>query len=244
MLTHIHPFGIEISMYNLLYVLGGVAGFALMLLKRRKFGVDFWDLLQTIAAALIGGVPCSKLLNAIYKLIEEGATSGAMPAIWKLSTWKTAWNDGSCFYGMLIGAFLAVLLLTKLQHLPFGKLTGLMTYFAAVSCAVGRLGCYCAGCCYGVTLPSGKQFPSQLVEAGYCALILLFFLIAQLERRDPDVMFPLFVLLYSLGRSVLEFFRAGTTRVGVISMTQWVAFLLVIVSSLWLLKHARKKTSQ
>ena len=239
--SHIHPFGLSISMYDLLYVLGCVAGFALMLLKRRKFGVDFWDLLQTVAAALIGGVPGSRLLNAIYKLIEQGANNGAMPAIWKLGTWKEAWNQGSCFYGMLIGAFLAVLLLAKLRRLPFGKLSGLMVYFAAVSCVVGRIGCYCAGCCYGAALPSGRQFPSQLVEAGYCALILLFFLIARLERKNPDAMFPLFVLLYSAGRAVFEFFRAGTTRVGVISMSQWVAFVLIAACALWLIKLARNK---
>jgi len=241
MLPHIYPFGLSISMYTLLNVLGCLLGLALMLLKRRKFGIDIWDMLQAIAVALIGGAPCSKLLNAIYKLIEQGATSGTMPAIWKLSTWKEAWSAGSCFYGMLIGAFLGLLLLAKLRHLPLGKLTGLMTYFVASGCVLGRIGCLCAGCCYGKIMPGGWQFPSQLVEASYCALILLFFLIARLERRNPDAMFPLFVLLYSMGRAVLEFFRAGTTRVGVISMSQWVAFALVIVSVLWLIKLAKKK---
>ena len=201
-----------------------------MLVKRRKFGLDIWDLAQTVAVALIGAVPGSKLLNAAYKLIE-----------WKLigetGNFKAAWNEGSCFYGALIGAALTVYLLAKSRKLPFGKLTGILTYFVSASCVIGRIGCWYAGCCFGKMMPGGWRFPSQFVEAGYCAFILLFYLIAQMERRNIDTMFPLFVLLYSLGRAILEFYRAGTTRVGVISMTQWVAFALIVVSAVWLISE-------
>ena len=193
-----HPiitvFNIPVSTFLLLQVFGGLLGIGLMLFKRSKFGIEVWDFAQTVAVALIGGAPGAVLLNAIFKLIEQGANSGVMPAIWQMGTWKWALSQGSCFYGSLFGAAIAVLVFAKLRRLPTGKLLGLMTYFVSVTCVVGRLGCYSADCCYGITLSNGAQFPSQLVETGYCVLILLFFLIARLERRNPDVMFPSHIL--------------------------------------------------
>jgi len=243
MLPFIQFFDFQISMFVIFQAIGALFGIFLMIFKRHKFGLDnTWDILQASAFALIGGAPGAVLINAIYVLIEEGVTNNVMPAIWQLNTWRYALSQGNAFFGLLIGASIAVFIFAKVRRLPVGKLAGVLTYLVASGTVLGRLGCYFNGCCYGITLLSGVQFPSQLAETGYAVLILSLFLTARFERKNPDMMFPLFVILYSAGRLVFEFFRADTVRVGLVSMSQWVALLLIIGCVVWLVKTLRKPT--
>jgi len=245
MLPFIELFGLRISMFVLFQAIGLILGIMLMLSKRHKLDLDNpWDILQAAAIALIGGAPGAVLINAIYVLIEQGVTNNAMPTIWQFDTWRTALSQGNAFFGFLIGAVIAVFVFAKIRRLPVGKLSGIMTYLVASGTVFGRLGCYFNGCCYGIVLSSGARFPSQLAETGFAIIIFLLFLIVRFERKNPNIMFPLFVILYSIGRLAFEFFREDTVRVGLISMSQWVAVMLVIGCVVWIVKVLSKSNSE
>ncbi|MCL2531044.1 MAG: prolipoprotein diacylglyceryl transferase [Oscillospiraceae bacterium] len=119
-----------------------------------------------------------------------------------------------------------------------------MTYLVASGTVFGRLGCYFNGCCYGIVLSLGARFPSQLAETGFAIIILLLFLIVRLERKKTNIMFPLFVILYSIGRLAFEFFREDTVRVGLISMSQWVAVMLIVGCIVWIVKVLSKSEAK
>ncbi len=90
----------------------------------------------------------------------------------------------------------------------------------AAAVAVGRLGCFAAGCCYGVTtkLPWGvdfgdglKRHPTQLYEAAFHATAAL--VLAALQRRGlfRGQLIKLYILSYLVYRILTEFIRPEAT---------------------------------
>jgi phosphatidylglycerol:prolipoprotein diacylglycerol transferase len=240
MLPTIHPFGIEVSMYWLCGVAALLFGGVLAFAKRRAFGIATHDLLQTLAFTVIGIVGGAKIFQIIGHIVQHGSEDW----FWTLDYWKTFAKSGGVFYGGLIGATGLVLLYIRRNHIPLGNLGDLMAYFALAFSAVARLGCFCAGCCYGVQLHTGVRFPSPLAEAGYCAIWLLIFLIGRPERKFRGRLFPIYMILYSAGRFILEFFRGDESRgVWILSTSQWIAIVLIAVAIVWL-RRAAKRTRQ
>jgi phosphatidylglycerol:prolipoprotein diacylglycerol transferase len=118
----------------------------------------------------------------------------------------------------------------------------------ALGHAVGRFGCFFAGCCYGkptsvpwairftdpfaaanVGTPLGVDLhPTQLYEAG-AELLILFVLLASEKRGKPFAgrTFWLYILLYAISRYIIEVFR-GDERgmVGIFSTSQFISILL------------------
>lgn len=108
----------------------------------------------------------------------------------------------------------------------------------AAAVAVGRLACFCAGCCYGTAtdLPWGVDFgdgvrrhPTQLYEFAFhlgCAVIL-----AQLQARGifRGQLIKLYIIVYLIYRFATEFIRPEPKAWLGLSLYQWAALLFVPV---------------
>jgi phosphatidylglycerol:prolipoprotein diacylglycerol transferase len=86
----------------------------------------------------------------------------------------------------------------------------------AASVAVGRLGCFVGGCCYGLptALPWGVDFgdgvprhPTQLYEAAFHAVMAFLLFKFRAEGRYPRQLMKLYVLSYLVYRFLTEFIR-------------------------------------
>ena len=86
------------------------------------------------------------------------------------------WNGGFVFYGGFILSFLATLIYCHLKEISFYKWADFFTPYLSVGYAIGRIGCFLEGCCYGqyCDLPwSLKQrHPTQLYM--FFAELILF----------------------------------------------------------------------
>ena len=157
---------------------------------------------------------------------------------------------GFVFYGGLYGILSAVWLYAKLAGCQFALLARAYLPIVPLIHGFGRLGCFCVGCCYGKPserlgiafahseiAPNGVPLlPVQLIEA---ALVFgLFFLLWQMSRRGMDGrrMLGWYLLVYSVGRFVLEFFRGDTYRgfIGILSVSQVIALLSILGGGLLL----------
>ncbi|MGH9703289.1 MAG: prolipoprotein diacylglyceryl transferase [Candidatus Acidiferrales bacterium] len=125
-------------------------------------------------------------------------------------------QSGGAFYGGVIGALLVASLYSSFAKLPL--LTWLDAYSTGLPLghAIGRLGCYAAGCCWGkpTNLPWGVSFssldsaqlvgtpigstlhPTQLYESA--AEFMNFIILIWLARRQNfrGELFAMFLLLY------------------------------------------------
>ncbi len=112
-------------------------------------------------------------------------------------------RGGLSWFGGLFSAIIFSAVYLKKRRLPAYKILDLCAPFLALAQAVGRIGCLLNGCCFGRTL-----IPIQL----YSSLALLFiFVILRLLQDEPHkegVIFFAYLLLYSIKRFFIEFWRS------------------------------------
>jgi len=133
------------------------------------------------------------------------------------------WRGGLVFYGGLICAFLVGFWYVKKKHLKFTPLADLVAPSIALGQAIGRLGCFSAGCCYGkpTGIPWAVTFkdsytlaprdipihPTQLYESLATFSIFLTLIIMRRRERFQGKLFWYYLLFYATARFIIEFFR-------------------------------------
>ncbi|HSW49104.1 MAG TPA: prolipoprotein diacylglyceryl transferase [Bryobacteraceae bacterium] len=169
---------------------------------------------------------------------------------------------GGVFYGGLLLALATAYFYMRRKRLPVLATADVVAPGLALGHAVGRVGCFAAGCCWGVecdrswavtfTDPMAHQLfgtplgtplhPAQLYETGTVALTaaLLYGLVRREHR--PGTIIGLYLLLYSLARFVIEFFRAPQQPNpfgGPLTVAQWISVGLFAAGALILWRRGR-----
>lgn len=150
--------------------------------------------------------------------------------------------------GVYQGGFLLALV-TAALYIRHNRLPGLQTcdVFApgiALGQAIGRIGCFSAGCCWGIEchLPWAVTFrnpeawnltgvplaiplhPTQLYESFADALIFVFLYRLIARPHTPGAILGWYLALYSSARFVIEFYRFHEQGLHYgLSYTQWIA---------------------
>ncbi len=166
---------------------------------------------------------------------------------------------GGVFYGGLAAALLTGFLYLRARSLPALRTVDAFAPGVALGHAIGRLGCFAAGCCWGVecsrpwavtfTNPEAHRLvgvplhvplhPTQLYEAGAEAVIFLI-LYRRFQRPHHDgAVLGLYLILYPAARFLIDFFRHyehPNPFGGPLAATQWVALALVS-AGIWLVRR-------
>jgi phosphatidylglycerol:prolipoprotein diacylglycerol transferase len=125
-------------------------------------------------------------------------------------------HGGLSWFGGLIAGIIAGVAYLKNKNLPIYKVLDLIAPFLALAQAIGRVGCLLNGCCYGKVSKFGIYFPvheavlipTQIYSS--LALIFIFIFLRLLQdrpHRGGQIVFT-YLLLYSLKRFFIEFWRA------------------------------------
>lgn len=207
------------------------------------------------------------LLSAIvgakaFMFIDEWSYYSANPArFFSLS----ALRSGGVFYGGLLAAIGVAYYYTRRHRLPWLATADVLAPGLAVGHAIGRLGCFAAGCCWGretevawaVTFSNPiahsvtgvplhlALHPTQLYEAAGTAIIGVFLLWQYGRPHAAGTILGSYLVFYSLFRFGVEFFRDEGARTlvigGAVSTTQCVAIGLAI-AGVWLLRTAPQRS--
>jgi len=227
---------LKVYSYGLLIALGAMAGVTYMAFRaKREVGLSF-DQANTLflllfIAAFVGG--------KFFLFFEDASYYSEHPR--KLLTGR-----GFVFYGSFLFAVPTMLWYFKRNKLPVYAMLDIMAITTCIVHFFGRIGCFMAGCCYGVVTTSAwgvtytneacvaplhtALHPTQLYEAGYIFLVMLGLLWLRGKRKFYGQLFITYVLLYAVGRYTLEFFRGDLERGFVIkdyvSHSQFIALLI------------------
>src|SRR6266536_5812293 len=135
-------------------------------------------------------------------------------------------RSGGVFYGGLLGAIIAGYFLMKRWKLPWWKTADACAPGIALGNALGRQGCFSAGCCWGkpTNLPWGVRFtqlghevtgvpidaklhPTQLYES-FAMLIVFFFLLwLHKKKKFNGQVILAYAVIYATVRFLIEFVR-------------------------------------
>ena len=233
MLPRVYLLGYPFPMYAIMAFFGIVFATIIALVKSKAFGLRKKDVLRLAVYVVVGALLGAKLFGAVGQVVKYGRE----PGFWTAEVWLHILGAGGVFYGGLLGGLGLVMLRAKLGHIELKKVLDIGAYVGLAFQSIGRLGCWCAGCCHGIELADGTRFPVQLFEAGFCFAALVVFLVVRPERRWPTPLFPAYLITYSAGRFILEFFRGDANRgVWILSTSQWIAIALIALAVVWLRK--------
>lgn len=196
-----------------------------------------------------------------------GGMLGAKMLFW-ITEWKSlvqdpgfildTISDGFVVYGGILGGILAGYIYCKIQKIKFLSYFDLLMPSVALAQGFGRIGCFLAGCCYGretdsifsVTFQNSDFAPnhvaliptqiySSLLNFLHCLVLLM---IARKQKKNGQVA-ACYLIFYSLGRFVLEFFRGDLIRgsVGVLSTSQFISLFTGAAGVIMLLVLSRRK---
>lgn len=228
-------FGIKIKSYGLMIAIGMMVALLMLLKLSNKFGYDeddIWGLFfQSIIVGLLGG----KILWVITELTYVIDNPKILLDI----------GNGFVVYGALIGGMLSIYLYCRKKNWNFLNVLDITVPGVAIAQGFGRIGCFLAGCCYGapthshygVLFPSNSLAPSDIklyptqVYSSIFDFILGVILLWYLKKKNKDgKVAGLYLILYSIGRFLIEFLRNDPRgNVGILSTSQFIAIFSLVL---------------
>jgi phosphatidylglycerol:prolipoprotein diacylglycerol transferase len=233
--------------YGVLLALAFLAGLWIANRQAKKAGLDATRITDMAVYVLIGGLLGAKLLLLIVEWPFYSRNPGELFSLVQ---------SGGVFYGGLLGALPVAWWYSRKHALPGWPTADVLAPGVALGQAVGRLGCFAAGCCYGrpTDVPWAVTFkdiyttrtvgtpldvplhPTQLYESA--ATLLIFGILLWLSRRKlfHGQVALAYIFLYAVARFVIEFYRGdaarGTVLGGWLSTSQFISILMVITVAL------------
>jgi len=244
--------------YGFLVSLGVLIGLWISVRNSERLGIDgdkAWNLgILVVLCGIIGA-------KVLYIVNEWGYYSAHPSEIFSINTLQA----GGVFSGGLLAAFLAAAWYVWKHHMPALGTCDAFAPGLALGHAIGRIGCFAAGCCYGkethhwwgvvfhnplansiTGTPLGVPLePTQLFESAV-EMANFFFLMWLLKRRKFDgQVIGAFMFIYGVARFFLEYLRddpgRGSVFGGAMTGTQLIAIGLVLAGGLiWWLRPGSK----
>lgn len=251
-----HPILFEVGSftiysYGFCIAVGALAGFSYMYWQGKKqFGLTFDQSNTLFIMLVLAGVAGGKL----FVIFEN-------PSFYLSQPKKLLSGNGFVFYGSLLTAIPIMLWYFKKIKVP---VLGMLDVMALVTCLVhgfGRIGCFLAGCCYGLPTESflGVTFtspvcqaeplntplhPTQVYEAIFIFSLLIGLSFLKSKKKFEGQIFLLYLILYAAGRGVLELFRGDTQRgfliENILSNSQFIALGVISIAAYFYLRLNRK----
>ena len=200
-----------IDLYEIMMMLGLLSALFVFdkYLSKRKISAkvqNFYLILGVVS--IIVGIYAAELVQSFFNFLKKGY-------------WE--W-EGMTFYGGVLGGAIAFLLglfivgkylFKDKEHIKeFHNMLEVAPCCITIAHAIGRIGCLCAGCCYGretdawygVMINGVKRVPVQLYESLF--LFALFAVLSVLYKKHININFIVYFIGYGTWRFIIEFFRA------------------------------------
>lgn len=230
MFPYVEIVGLEFSTFPFIIIIAFfITG--VVYIKSPQYSKAFLlDFMSKIVPVLIGAGVGARIMSAITLLV-----------IWEKPFWYNLLFGGSVFYGGIVGGGLGLAIMCAIKRQPFLEYTDVFVSLIPLGHAIGRLGCYLNGCCYGcrydgffsVTYPIEgklvKVFPTWFVEMTVCVGIFIFFnFVYKTKIRGRRT--AIYFMLYSCYRFLIEYVRGDDIR-GVLwklSTSQFISILTLL----------------
>jgi phosphatidylglycerol:prolipoprotein diacylglycerol transferase len=232
---------LTIHTYGFLVAAGFLLALVLAVRHARNEGISSNRLVDLgfyiLLAAIIGSRLFFIIINAGYYIKNP------------LDIFKI-WEGGLVFYGGVLLAVPTAIWYMKKNGLGIWRTADVFAPSIAIGHALGRLGCFFAGCCYGKSaesLPWAVTFtdpeslaqigvplhPTQLYESAGEFINFLILITLRKYKSFNGQLFITYLLFYSSLRFVVEFFRGDINRGFIIpqlSVSQGISILMFLVA--------------
>ena len=249
-----------IPTYGVLFATGALLAWAWFVRRAKALGLPQEPIFNLAFYTLIGGLIGAKVTLVIIDLPYYLAHPAQI-----LATIRSA---GVLMGGVLAGA-LTFILCARRAGLPLFALGDAIAAPLALAQGIGRLGCFAAGCCWGVAsdawcavrftdpaaheqtgVPQGVSLlPVQLIECLFDLLLaVLLTVLWRKKPQPPGTVFWVYLGLYGLGRAILEHFRGDEVRGlwlgGAVSTSQIFSLAAIVIAAAFLVRGRARRVAR
>ncbi len=238
MKPYIEIFSKQIPIYGVMFFVGIFVAAAVAALVCKKRELPGYEIAYSGVYTMIGAMIGAKLLFIIVSW--KDIVKYDIP-------FENILKGGFVFYGGLIGGFLGLLTYSLIYKMKLNKFLDIYAAVLPLGHAFGRVGCFFAGCCYGMeydgpfcytytatagVTPLGVPlFPIQLLEA-LCLLLIFGGLMVVLHKtKKVGVVYKCYLVAYAIVRFALEYLRGDGERGKFLflSTSQWVSVGIILL---------------
>lgn len=238
-LFKIGPF--TLHSYGLFLALGFLAGLRVAMHYAKREKIESSNMMDLVLFIFVSGLVGAKLLHLVVDFDYYREDWHRFLAIYQV---------GGVFYGGLILALLTSLWYIHRKKMDLWRTVDVLVMGVATGQILGRIGCFLAGCCWGKEcypgFPLGVIFnrpeaaeqvgtplgiplhPAQLYEAIPLIAVLLILMYSYNHRKFTGQQLSLYLVLYSILRFTVEFFRGdprGFLFDGMLSTSQFISVI-------------------
>jgi phosphatidylglycerol---prolipoprotein diacylglyceryl transferase len=222
--------------YGFMIAIGIISALALSLYRAKRLDFNTDAIMDLGTYGVVGGFIGAKLL---FWIVE-------FPSIIHNPNFIVeTLSNGFVVYGGIIGGVVTGYVYCKIKGLDFLAYLDLIVPAIALAQGFGRIGCFETGCCYGretdsvlgiafqnsLYAPNGiSLIPTQLFSSAGDFIIAGILLYYSSKSQRKGQVSGLYMILYSVGRFVIEIFR-GDPRgsVGVLSTSQFICIFMFFI---------------
>jgi phosphatidylglycerol---prolipoprotein diacylglyceryl transferase len=234
--------GFFIPTYGTLVALGFLVALWITLRLARRAGLPSEAVTNLAIYCALGGLLGAKVAMILFDFREYWDNPRS---IFSLSTLQAA----GVYQGGFLLAIIVAIIYMRRTRLPALETCDVFAPGLAAGHAIGRIGCFAAGCCWGtechmpwavtfrnpeaynlVGVPLGVPLhPTQLYESLAEALIFVFLYLRIKRPHAAGEIIGLYLVLYSVARFVVEFYRFHEQGLYFgLSLTQWISLATLL----------------
>ncbi len=259
---------LTIRFYGLLIVGGAMLATWIASRRARRYGENpdaAWDMLFWVFIAGVIGARLWHILTPPASLVKQGITT------WYYLTHPldaiAIWHGGLGIPGAVIGGVIALYLYTRKHGMSFATWTDIIAPGLALAQIIGRLGNFFNQELYGmptnlpwaIYIDPAHRLPEFMDQAYYHPLfayeglwnlmnigIILWVEKRFAAQRKPGDLFLVYLIVYPIGRFLLEFLRLDPSPVAGLNINQTLMAIVALASAITLyLRHRpRPQASQ
>jgi phosphatidylglycerol:prolipoprotein diacylglycerol transferase len=195
---------LNVYSYGFMVALGFAAATLCLYMRASKFGIDRNNVVDLMILMLVSGIAGARIFYILQNLSYYRLNPSEMPNLSK---------GGLVWYGAFISGLGVSAIYIKIKKMDFWASLDLAAPYIALAQALGRIGCFMNGCCYGVAMADGLVHPTQLYSAASLVAIFIVLRIWQDHRHFKGEIFLGYCVLYSSKRFFMEFLRGDNPRI-------------------------------
>ncbi len=208
----------SINTYGFFIVLGIIITSWLILADARRSALLSIDQYYAVLSrAIVGGFIGGRLLFTISNWQQ-------LPTIWHFFAF---WEGGFSVLGGVMLLMGVIPWYLRSHKIPVLATLDLLCTYIPLLQGISRIGCFFAGCCYGIAWNSSCLHPTQLYSVGAFWLIFIFLYCAHKRlQKIPGQIFCWYLLLMGTERFVIDFWRGDrefVSAVPALSLAQLIA---------------------
>lgn len=211
MKPYIYIFDLEIHLYPIILAVALISSIIAIHSCKKLQSYVLDEILRVCPIILIGAFIGGKLTYLLILLLSNNtSTIGSL-------------LGGFVFYGGIIGASIALWIFSNKLKYTILHYVDILVIALPLGQAIGRIGCYLNGCCYGIEyegfiatkyMVDGRVisvFPTWFCESIFCFLLFIY-LYQWYHKTNVGYHAAIYLISYSAFRFILEFFRGDEIR--------------------------------